>query len=106
MEGAMDEQLAIDEQSMGQEAMEVSIDFEAIDQGVIEGAMHGYKRWAREQSKEQWMVQIAIEGAMDRWAIEGAMDQREIKGAMDQGPIEGATDQEAIEGTMNITSNR
>ena len=44
----MDEQLAIDEQSMGQEAMEVSIDFEAIDQGVIEGAMHGYKRWARE----------------------------------------------------------
>ena len=73
---------------MGQEAMEVSIDFEAIDQGVIEGAMHGYKRWAREQSKEQWMVQI------------------EIIGAMDQGPIKGATDQEAIEGTMNIISNR
>ena len=46
------------------------------------------------------MVQIAIEGAMDRWAMEGAMDQREINGAMDQGPIEGATDQVAIEGTM------
>jgi hypothetical protein len=38
---------------MGQEAMELSIDVKAIDQGVIEGAMHGWKRWVREQSKEQ-----------------------------------------------------
>ena len=52
------------------------------------------------------MVQIAIEGAMDRWAMEGAMDQREIKGAMDQGPIERATDQEAIEGMLWCGTNK
>ena len=73
---------------------------------TIKGTMHGCKRWVREQSKEQWMVQIAIEGAMDRWAMEGAMDQREIKGAMDQGPIERATDQEAIEGMLWCGTNK
>jgi hypothetical protein len=34
------------EQSMGQEAMEVSIDVKAIDQGVIEGAMDGISDWS------------------------------------------------------------
>jgi len=32
---------AIDQEAMIQEAMEVSIDVKAIDQGVIEGAMDG-----------------------------------------------------------------